>query len=126
MVLPSIFESRWYGDTDFSIIFLIPSLVSAQSWDFTPSDYQALVTSGGTLRFEKDSDWFPIPLQENLLTVLKHVLDPSLTPSSTAGVNVKDFYHGHWACEKSDTLKPLLFGESNIFQLQDPFFLKHG
>src|SRR5438105_3323527 len=66
-----------------------------EDWDFTPADYAALVKGKKELRFDADSAWFPKALQENLLTTLKFTLT-STKPARTAGVNVKDFYHGHF------------------------------
>jgi len=64
-------------------------------WDFTPADYGALKKGGGALSFAPGSEWFPEPLRKNLLATLVKLLDPKLSPTATAGVNVKDFYHGH-------------------------------
>jgi hypothetical protein len=68
-------------------------------WDFTPADYTALVKQKKDLRFEADSAWFPKPLQDNLLATLKFALTAT-NPARTAGVNVKDFYHGHFLVPK--------------------------
>lgn len=70
-----------------------------EDWDFTPADYAALTKQKKELRFGADSAWFPKALQENLLTTLKFVLT-STKPVRTAGVNVKDFYHGHFVVPK--------------------------
>lgn len=78
-----------------------------EDWDFTPADYAALVKQGKELRFAADSDWFPKPLRENLLTTLKFALT-SKNPVRTAGVNITDFYHGHFVvpiAKASDDLK---------------------
>ena len=75
------------------------AVVQRKDWDFTPADYTALVKKKNELQFAADSDWFPKPLQENLLTTLKFALT-STNPVRTAGVNVKDFYHGHFVIPK--------------------------
>ncbi len=75
-----------------------------EDWDFTPADYAALVKEKKDLRFAPDSAWFPKALQENLLTTLKVALT-STKPARTAGLNVKDFYHGHFVIPKG-TMKP--------------------
>lgn len=75
-----------------------------EDWDFTPADYAALVKEKRDLRFAPDSAWFPKALQENLLTTLKFALT-STRPTRTAGINVKDFYHGHFVIPKG-TMKP--------------------
>jgi hypothetical protein len=74
-------------------------------WNFTKHDYQKLIQRGGTLRFHADSEWFSEPLKENLLATLNYLLDPNLTPASTRGVNLKDFFHGHLACEIPNKIK---------------------
>jgi hypothetical protein len=71
-----------------------------EDWNFTPADYAALVKQKKELRFDADSAWFPKALQENLLTTLKFALT-STKPARTAGVNVKDFYHGHFVIPKA-------------------------
>jgi hypothetical protein len=73
-----------------------------EDWDFTPADYTALQKAKKELRFGADSAWFPKALQDNLLTTLKFTLT-STRPVRTAGVNVKDFYHGHFVIPKDST-----------------------
>lgn len=73
-----------------------------EDWDFTPTDYKALLKGKKELRFGPDSAWFPKALQDNLLTTLKFTLT-STKPVRTAGVNVKDFYHGHFVVPKKST-----------------------
>lgn len=70
-----------------------------EDWDFTPADYKALRKGKKQLRFGPDSAWFPKALQDNLLTTLKFTLK-STKPVRTAGINVKDFYHGHFVVPK--------------------------
>jgi hypothetical protein len=70
-----------------------------EDWDFTPADYQTLQAGKKDLRFDKDSAWFPSALQDNLLATLKFALT-STKPARTAGINVKDFYHGHFVIPK--------------------------
>jgi hypothetical protein len=79
----------------------------AEHWDFTRADYAALVAAGGDLKVAADSDWFPKPLQENVLATLRSLLDPKRTPAAAWSVNQKDFYHGHVAvlrARESETL----------------------
>lgn len=70
-----------------------------EDWDFTPADYKALQKARKELTFGADSAWFPKALQDNLLATLKFTLT-STKPARTAGVNVKDFYHGHFVVPK--------------------------
>lgn len=70
-----------------------------EDWNFTPEDYRQLTKAGGKLRFSSEAKWLPLVVRKNLLTTLNYVLNPSLKPSSTDGVNVNDFYHGHIGCE---------------------------
>jgi hypothetical protein len=70
-----------------------------EDWDFTPADYSALQKGKKELTFGADSAWFPKALQDNLLATLKFTLT-STKPVRTAGVNVKDFYHGHFVVPK--------------------------
>ena len=76
------------------------ALQRKEDWNFTPADYAALVKQGKELRFAADSAWFPEPLQQNLLATLKFALT-SKKPVRTAGVSVKDFYHGHFVVPKA-------------------------
>ena len=69
-------------------------------WNFTPEDYGKLVQKGGDLGYDADSDWLPQELKDNLKITLKQVLDPKTNKRNTAGVNTKDFYHGHVVCPK--------------------------
>jgi hypothetical protein len=71
------------------------ALQKKEDWDFTPADYGSLVKGGKDLRFGPDSAWLPKALQDNLLSTLKFALT-STKPVRTAGINVKDFYHGHF------------------------------
>lgn len=80
-------------------------LAWAEDWDFTPADYRALTQGGGDLGYEADSDWLPQEIRDNLGKTLKKVLDPATQPAHTAGVNTKDFYHGHVVCPKPCTEK---------------------
>ena len=64
-------------------------------WNFTPSDYAALVKAKKDLTLDSDSGWVPSKLQENILSTLRYTLDAKRTPSATEGINVQDFYHGH-------------------------------
>ena len=75
-----------------------PQYLVRKAWNFTPSDYTKLKALGRDLRFSERSQWLPIELQESLMGVLKFTLDESLAPSSTAGINRMDFYHGHLNC----------------------------
>jgi hypothetical protein len=70
-----------------------------EDWDFTPADYKALLKGKKELRFGPDSAWLPKALQDNLLTTLKFTLT-STKPVRTEGVNVNDFYHGHFVVPK--------------------------
>ena len=72
-----------------------PAAAPTEDWNFTPAEHGALRAGGGALSFASGSDWMPEPLRRNLLATLERLLDPALTPSATAGVNVRDFYHGH-------------------------------
>jgi hypothetical protein len=84
---------------------------SKPKWDFTPQDYTQLKAKGGELRYSERSLWMPEKLLESLMTALKYVLDESLTPSSTAGINRVDFYHGHLICNSSNSrLQELMQG----------------
>ncbi|MGE0615429.1 MAG: hypothetical protein AB7P04_07295 [Bacteriovoracia bacterium] len=83
------------------------ALAVEEDWDFTPKDYQTLMEAGGSLKFEADSEWAPVELRENLLNTLNYVLDPKLAPSSTEGINVKDFYHGHLGCDGPNRLSEI-------------------
>jgi hypothetical protein len=66
-----------------------------EDWDFTPADLGTLTKGGGKLTFDADSAWFPDAFKKNLLTTLDTLLDPKRKVAATAGVNVRDFYHGH-------------------------------
>jgi uncharacterized protein DUF4157 len=70
-----------------------------EDWDFTPADYKTLQAGKKDLRFGQDSAWFPSALQDNLLATLKFALT-STKPARTAGINVRDFYHGHFVIPK--------------------------
>jgi hypothetical protein len=94
-VVRALSGSRWRSATS---VLPGPRLQKAD-WDFTPADYAALVKQKKELRFEADSAWFPKPLQENLLATLKFALT-STNPARTAGVNISDFYHGHFLVPK--------------------------
>jgi hypothetical protein len=78
-------------------------------WDFTPADYGKLKASGGSLRFDSDSAWFPPEFQQNLVTTLDALLDPKRAQPATLGVNTRDFYHGHIGVKEpaSDKIKQL-------------------
>jgi hypothetical protein len=82
------------------------ALQRKEDWNFTPADYAALVKQGKELRFAADSGWLPEPLQQNLLTTLKFALT-SKNPARTAGVNLKDFYHGHFVVPKAKASEDL-------------------
>jgi hypothetical protein len=93
----------------------------AEHWDFTRADYAALVAAGGDLKVAADSDWFPKPLQENLLATLRSLLDPKRTPAAAWSVNQKDFYHGHVAVLREgepETLKRMNTEFSDTYQAQ--------
>lgn len=86
-----------------AVLLLGPSAAPAQAaedWDFTPGEYGSLQGQGGDLELAGDSAWVPDKLKSNLLKTLKFALDPKRKPPVTAGVSVKDFYHGHIACPK--------------------------
>ncbi len=87
-----------------------------EDWNFTPAEYDALVKGQGQLQMAVDSGWFPPKLQANLLALLNHVLDPKLAPSSTAGVNVKDLYHGHVALPKRTAIPADLRKKMDAFE----------
>jgi hypothetical protein len=70
-----------------------------EDWDFTPKDYAALVKRKKDLSMGADSAWFPKPLQENLLATLQFALTAK-DPARTGGINVRDFYHGHFGIPK--------------------------
>ncbi len=73
-----------------------------KEWNFTPQDYARLRASGGELRFSERSSWMPEALRASILSVLNQTLNPKLTPSSTAGINRLDFFHGHFVCTGHD------------------------
>ena len=77
-----------------------------EDWDFTPADYTTLVNKKMDLKFGPDSAWFPKALQDNLLSTVKFALT-STNPARTAGVNVQDFYHGHFVIPKDKTTDTL-------------------
>jgi hypothetical protein len=83
-----------------------------EDWDFTPADYKALVNKKKDLRFGTDSAWFPKALQDNLLTTVKFALRQNAP--RTAGINVKDFYHGHFVILK-DKMTDTLRGQRSAF-----------
>ena len=85
-----------------------------EDWDFTPDDYKELVNKKMDLKFGPDSAWFPKALQDNLLTTLKFAL-ASTKPARTAGINVKDFYHGHFAIPNDKTAGTTLRGRTSAF-----------
>jgi hypothetical protein len=86
-----------------------------EDWDFTPADYDTLMkTKEGDLRFGDDSAWFPKALQDNLKTTLKFVLTAK-NPPRTAGVNVTDFYHGHFVIPKHKGKLPTVVIERGDF-----------
>lgn len=70
-----------------------------EDWDFTPKDYAALVKRKKDLIFGADSVWFPKQLQDNVLATLRFALTAK-DPVRTAGINVRDFYHGHFSIPK--------------------------
>jgi hypothetical protein len=70
-----------------------------EDWDFTPKEHAALVKRKKDLSFGADSAWFPKALQDNLLATLQFALTAK-EPARTAGVNVRDFYHGHFGIPK--------------------------
>lgn len=84
----------------------LASVQKKEDWDFTPDDYKALLKGKNELRFGQDSAWFPKALQNNLLETLKFTLT-STKPVRTAGINVKDFYHGHFVIPKAKMTKDL-------------------
>lgn len=75
--------------------------IPAEQWSFTRDDFAKLRALGRELTFSKRSDWFPQELKANLKRVLEYSLDPDLKPTSTDGVNLKDFFHGHLVCVDS-------------------------
>lgn len=79
-----------------------PTTKKTEDWEFTPADYEALAASGQKLRFSSDSDWFPAPLKENLLSTLDYLLGSKEKKKGTEAVNVKDFYHGHVVLKQRD------------------------
>jgi hypothetical protein len=84
----------------------LAAIQKKEDWDFTPDDYKALVKKKKDLKFGPDSAWFPKALQNNLLTTIKFVLT-STKPVRTAGINVKDFYHGHFVIPNNKLTKTL-------------------
>src|SRR5262249_48917848 len=68
------------------------------SWNFTPANYTKLTRSGRHLGFDVSSAWFPAELKANLLATLTAVLGGQFAQPSADGVNVHDFFHGHFAC----------------------------
>lgn len=85
-----------------------------ENWNFTPADDQSLVSRGEKLTFSSDSDWLPEELQKNLLTTLNFVLGPNENLPSADGVNAKDFFHGHIACEIPSSIDKLNFDEMAV------------
>jgi hypothetical protein len=79
----------------------IDRTLTSDDWDFTPAEFGALRSRGRSLRFAPGSGWFPAALQRNVIATLNAVLDPARRPSATAGVNVRDFYHGHVVVPRS-------------------------
>ena len=75
------------------------TVLAKENWDFTPADYKTLQAGKKDLRFGPDSAWLPAALQNNLLATLKFALT-STKPARTAGINVRDFYHGHFVIPK--------------------------
>jgi hypothetical protein len=73
---------------------------AADDWTFTPGEYGTLTGGGGDLTLHADSDWVPPAIRDNLLKTLKTLLDPKRDPPSTAGVSVRDLYHGHIVCPR--------------------------
>jgi hypothetical protein len=80
-----------------------------EDWDFTPADYDALKKGKKDLTFGTDSAWVPQKLKDNILVTLKFVLT-STKPVRTAGINVKDFFHGHLVIPKRKVTKELATG----------------
>jgi len=80
-----------------------------EDWDFTPADYDALKKGKKDLTFGTDSAWVPQKLKDNILATLKFVLT-STKPVRTAGINVKDFFHGHLVIPKRKVTKELATG----------------
>jgi hypothetical protein len=89
---------------------------AVEDWNFTPSEYLSLIQGKGQLQVAVDSGWFPPQLQANLLALLNYVLDPNLTPSSTAGVNMKDLYHGHVGIPRGTPVPEALRTRLRAFQ----------
>jgi hypothetical protein len=81
--------------------------VPIPGWNFTPSDFAQLQGSGKDLTISPDSNWFPLRLQDNLLSTLRFLLGPRVSPSGTEGVNVLDFFHGHLVVDRKDLLLDL-------------------
>ena len=77
-----------------------------EDWDFTPADYETLLKKKADLRYSSDSAWFPKALQDNLLTTVKFALT-SKKPVRTAGINVRDFYHGHFVIPRRQMTRSL-------------------
>ncbi len=87
--------------------------IQKEDWNFTPDKYKALLKKKSDLRFDSDSAWFPSALRDNLLTTLKFALT-STKPARTEGVNIKDFYHGHFVIPKDEKAKGLISKRSDF------------
>lgn len=79
----------------------IATSIPAEQWNFTREDFAKLRASGRELTFSNSSAWFPPELKANLKRVLEYSLDQGLQPTSSDGVNLKDFFHGHLVCVSS-------------------------
>jgi hypothetical protein len=97
-----------------------------EDWNFTPADYRMLLQKGQKLRFGKDSAWLPQELKDNLLHTLRFALDPDLEPIVTTGVSLRDLYHGHFACERPNTIQDTPPGSDAFLKLENAIFEKHG
>jgi hypothetical protein len=72
----------------------------AESWNFTPADYRALLARGARLQIASDSAWFHPAYAKNLLDSLDYILAQRDGVVRSDGVNGQDLYHGHVLCRK--------------------------
>jgi hypothetical protein len=97
---------------------------TADDWDFSVDDYQALRQGGGYLDFAPDGAWLPTPMKENILVTLMYLYETagqramrmhagaSAVGSSSVGVvpftgvNRRDLFHAHVVVRRAGMLDP--------------------
>lgn len=71
--------------------------------EFTKSDYRNLRQSGRDLTFSTRSLWLPEEFRNNLLAVLRHLMNDEYSSEAMLAASLTDFYHGHILCDSPDS-----------------------